>query len=140
MAPVDETVRFGIGGTDYKIGLITKPRCVSQATRPLIEHAWRAGREVNAGASPSASSGRSKAPPEDGDAGLTRRRPEPALRRHWLRRPVNDAGWEGPTQQVAEKSVLPIRHSKAWQVVELPGLGRPLPVHVDSDLHQCSDP
>jgi hypothetical protein len=43
--PADETVRFGLGGTDYEIDLSTKnATAFRRQLAPLIEHARRAGR------------------------------------------------------------------------------------------------
>jgi hypothetical protein len=43
--PADETVRFGLGGTDYEIDLSTKnANAFRQQLAPFIEHARRTGR------------------------------------------------------------------------------------------------
>jgi hypothetical protein len=43
--PADETVRFGIGGTDYKIDLNAKNAAIfRQQLAPYLEHACKAGR------------------------------------------------------------------------------------------------
>ena len=43
--PADETVRFGLGGTDYEIDLSTKNATVfRRQLAPFIEHARRTGR------------------------------------------------------------------------------------------------
>jgi hypothetical protein len=43
--PADETVRFGLGGTDYEIDLSTKNANVfRRQLAPFIEHARRTGR------------------------------------------------------------------------------------------------
>jgi hypothetical protein len=43
--PADETVRFGLGGTDYEIDLSTKnANAFRRQLAPFIEHARRAGR------------------------------------------------------------------------------------------------
>ena len=43
--PADETVRFGLGGTDYEIDLSTKNANAFRAQLvPFIEHARKAGR------------------------------------------------------------------------------------------------
>ena len=43
--PADETVRFGLGGTDYEIDLSTKNATAFRAQlAPFIEHARKAGR------------------------------------------------------------------------------------------------
>jgi hypothetical protein len=43
--PADETVRFGIGGTDYEIDLSTKnANTFRRQLAPFIEHGRRAGR------------------------------------------------------------------------------------------------
>jgi hypothetical protein len=43
--PADETVRFGIGGTDYEIDLTKKnARAFRKQLAPYVEHARRAGR------------------------------------------------------------------------------------------------
>ncbi len=44
--PADETVRFGVGGTEYEIDLNKKnARAFRKQPAPLAEHARRAGRE-----------------------------------------------------------------------------------------------
>ncbi|HYA53962.1 MAG TPA: Lsr2 family protein [Streptosporangiaceae bacterium] len=43
--PADETVRFGLGGTEYEIDLSTKnANAFRRQLAPFIEHARRAGR------------------------------------------------------------------------------------------------
>ena len=43
--PADETVRFGLGGTDYEIDLSTKnANAFRRQLAPFIEHARRTGR------------------------------------------------------------------------------------------------
>ena len=43
--PADETVRFGLGGTDYEIDLSTKnANAFRRQLEPFIEHARRTGR------------------------------------------------------------------------------------------------
>jgi len=43
--PADETVRFGLGGTDYEIDLSTKnANAFRRQLAPFIEHARRVGR------------------------------------------------------------------------------------------------
>jgi hypothetical protein len=43
--PADETVRFGLGGTDYEIDLSTKnANAFRRQVAPFIEHARRTGR------------------------------------------------------------------------------------------------
>ena len=43
--PADETVRFGLGGTDYEIDLSTKnANAFRRQLAPFIEHARKAGR------------------------------------------------------------------------------------------------
>ena len=43
--PADETVRFGLGGTDYEIDLSTKnANAFRRKLAPFIEHARRTGR------------------------------------------------------------------------------------------------
>ena len=43
--PADETVRFGLGGSDYEIDLSTKnANAFRRQLAPFIEHARRAGR------------------------------------------------------------------------------------------------
>jgi nucleoid-associated protein Lsr2 len=44
-SPADETVRFGLGGTDYEIDLSTKnAKAFRRQLAPFIEHARKAGR------------------------------------------------------------------------------------------------
>jgi Lsr2 len=44
--PADETVRFGLGGTEYEIDLSTKnANAFRRQLAPFIEHARRTGRE-----------------------------------------------------------------------------------------------
>ena len=102
VAPADETVRFEIGGTNYKGDLSTNNAdAFRRQLAPYIEYARRAGRgraapgtdcgqphgartsgpgpknkasrSANAGASSPASSSSTKQPREDGDVGLTHR-------------------------------------------------------------------
>src|SRR6516165_3801906 len=52
--PADETVRFGIGGTDYEIDLNKKnARAFHKQLTPFIEHARRAGRGQHRSRTPS---------------------------------------------------------------------------------------
>jgi hypothetical protein len=48
--PADETVRFGLGGTEYQIDLSTKnATAFRRQLAPFIEHARKAGRGRGAG-------------------------------------------------------------------------------------------
>jgi hypothetical protein len=154
--PAEETVRFGIGGTDYEIDLNAKnASAFGQQLAPYYRtcpqgwqrtavaagadaacrarsadlRAWaktRASRSATAAASPPASPSSIKPPAEDGGAGLTHRWPEPIPGGHWPRRPVNDARLGRPHARTCRIECVADTHTYALLGMITRGLGADL--------------
>jgi nucleoid-associated protein Lsr2 len=141
--PADETVRFGIGGTDYEIDLnATNARLSASSSPPTFEHTCRAGsrqrhrpgadrqpggaartsgrgrgtrpsRSAAASASPLPLPGNTKRPREDGDAGLPYRLPGPSRAAAGFGSRPTRCGWGARARTSSRCERVPPAHSYA---------------------------